>query len=433
MRHRRQAAAWAGRAQGDHPEEERTMKLDWAAGLSGTTGPFATVSVDASRDEPDAAREIELRWQAHARRLADLGAPDAVVKALGEAVTAPHGRAGDVGQLLVATADGIALDLVLPRPPVRESASWGPVPQLLPAVRALNGRLSYVLAEVDSAGGAIHVVTPWGEAASEEVRGDHDVLHRVPGGGWSHRRYQRRVEDSVARNADEVARALAAIVREHRPDLVLVGGEEKAVTDLLDQSPGEVTGRVHRVHRGSRAPGAGNEARDAEVAELVARHARERRAAVLDRFTGAEARQEAAAQSLPDVVAALQRGQVDELLLVDDPSSDLTLWATGVPEQLALDRDELGAMGAGTGERARADAAIVWAVAGTGAGITLFARDPEDPRHDPDADGEAEPRLRDGIGAVLRWFDESTPRDGAPSMPGHGEPPGERHERRPPA
>ena len=72
----------------------------------------------------------------------------------------------------------------------------------------------------------------------------------------------------------------------------------------------------------------------------------------------------------------------------------------------------------------RADAAITWAAAGTGAGVTVFSRDPEDRALDPDTDGEPEPRLRDGIGAVLRWPDRTTPHDAAPSMPGHGEPRG---------
>ena len=395
------------------------MRLDWASELSGTAGPFATVSIDTSRNEEDAARGVELRWEAHARHLAGLGAPDEVVKALGEAVTAPTHRGGRHGRLAVATSDGVVLDLVLPEPPVRESSSWGPVPQLLPAARALRHHLTYVLAELDAAGGEIHVATPWGKA-SREVQGEHDVLHPVPGGGWSHRRYRSRVEDSIARNAGEVARALADVVRETRPDLVLLTGEEKSVTELLDSASGEVTQRSVRLRHGSRAARDGERARDEEIAAVVADRLRERRAAVFDRFAGGEARQDSAVQSLPDVVAALQRGQVDELLLVDDPSSDLTLWATGQPEQLALVRGDLEAMGvADAAQEVRADAAITWAAVGTGAGITMFDEAPEDPSPD-----ERPPRLRDGIAAVLRWDDDSTPHDGAPSMPGHGEPPG---------
>ena len=408
------------------------MRLDWATELTGRTGPFATVAVDVSRNEENAAHELELRWEAHARRLAELGTPDDVVKSLGDVVVAPPGRGGPTGRLAVATSEGVVLDLVLPEPPARESTLWGPVPNLLPAARARRGNLTYVLAEVDSAGAEISVVTPWG-TMSRDVTGEHDVLHKVPGGGWSHRRYQMRVEDSIARNAGEVARALAEIVREARPDLVLLAGEEKSISEVLDDAPGEVTGRAVRLRHGSRAAKSGETARDEEIAAAVAATLRERRAAVFDRFAAGEARQDLAVQSLPDVVTALQRGQVDELLLVDDPSSDLTLWATGQPEQLALDREDLAAMGvADRAVEVRADAAILWALAGTGAGITIFDAGPEDAGLEGEPDGsddsddsggsaETPPRLRDGIGAVLRWDDASTPHDGAPSMPGHGE------------
>ena len=81
--------------------------------------------IDAGRDDESAAREVELRWEAHARDLSALGAPDDVVKSLGDVVTAPHGRPGDAGRLTVATRDGVVLDLLLPEPPVRESTRDG--------------------------------------------------------------------------------------------------------------------------------------------------------------------------------------------------------------------------------------------------------------------------------------------------------------------
>ena len=56
-----------------------------------------------------------------------------------------------------------------------------------------------------------------------------------------------------------------------------------------------------------------------------------------------------------------------------------------------------------------ASAALLWALLGSGGGITLV---------DP-----AQVRLTGGIGALLRWTDGSTPHDGAPSMPGHGQSP----------
>jgi hypothetical protein len=270
-----------------------------------------------------------------------------------------------------------------------------------------------VLAEVDRTGADLHVVTPWGETTGVEVTGEHDVLHRFGGGGWSHRRFQQRVIDSEERNAAEVAKELGDLAREHHPDLVLVAGDERAVAKVADSAPAHVADRLVRLRSGGRAPGSDDAALQAEIDEVVAGKLRERRAAVLDRFAGAEARQDTAVQSVPDVVTALQRGQVDELLLVDDPSSDLMLWSGGRPEALAVDRGDLEAMGVTEAHQVRADAALIWALAGTGAGITIF-----------DAAGEgddAPPRLRDGIGATLRWDDASTPHDLAPSMPGHGE------------
>jgi hypothetical protein len=407
------------------------MKMTWASELTtgehAVRGPFATVSMDVSRDDSAGGRgrEVGVRWADHARRLAELGAPAAVVEALAGRVTGPTGQSGKLGRLTVANAGGVVLDLILPEPPVRESTLWGPVPQLLPVARALSGRLSYVVAEIDSAGAEIRVVTPWGEAARQQVDGDHDELHRVPGGGWSQRRYQKRVEDSVARNAEEVARELNVVVREQKPDLVFVGGEDHSVTDLLKYVEGGLRDRVVRLKHGRRGAGAGDRNRDEEIAAAMAKETGRRQAELLDRFAGAQARQDGAAQSVDDVVTALQRGQVEEVLLVDTPSSPLTLWATGRPEQLALAPSELKDMGAEGGEQTRADAAIVWAAAGSGAGLTLFADLVEDPLDDAH-DRPRPPQLRDGIGAVLRWSDESTARDGAPSMPGHGEGPGAR-------
>jgi hypothetical protein len=56
---------------------------------------------------------------------------------------------------------------------------------------------------------------------------------------------------------------------------------------------------------------------------------------------------------------------------------------------------------------------LLWATLGSGGGITVLADDDEVPVE-----------LTDGVGALLRWSDPSTPHSAAPSMPGHGEGPG---------
>ena len=108
-----------------------------------------------------------------------------------------------------------------------------------------------------------------------------------------------------------------------------------------------------------------------------------------------------------DVVAVARAGQIDELLLTDDPSSTNHLWVGDQPLALGQTESDVAALGSKRVRRTRADTALVWAVVRADAGVTLL---------DPDQSG-----LRDGIGAVLRWADRSTPHDAAPSMSGHGQ------------
>jgi hypothetical protein len=126
---------------------------------------------------------------------------------------------------------------------------------------------------------------------------------------------------------------------------------------------------------------------------------------VVDRFREAEGRQDVAVQGLSAVLDTLRRGQVEELLLHDDPTSPLKLWVGRAPGAVAERRSELEAMGEQDPQQVRAGAALVWAVLSTDAGITLV-------------DDRAQ--VAEGVAALLRWSDRSTPHDALPSMPGHG-------------
>ena len=384
------------------------MRLDWLHRLTEHAGPFATVVTDASRDGEDADHTVELRWRAHAARLAELGAPEEVVQALAPAVSSPTRRGGAVGRVVVAAPDGVLLDQVLPEPPLEERTSWGPVPDLLPVVRALSRSTSYVLAEVDATGADVQAVSARGdELEAATVVGDHDVLHKFAGGGWSHRRFQMRVQDSVQRNAAEVADQLASEVRRYKPDVVLVTGADASVAALVDECAPPVAERLVRLHTGGRAAGTSEEALAEEISRVLDERSRTRDEEVLDRFARGRAVQRDGVAGLDAVVAAFQRDQVDELLLADRDLDHL-VWVTGTPDQLATSTDDLEAIGATQRSQARADAALVWAAIGTRAGVTVVPSERTD-------------ELADGVGAVLRWVDDSTPHDRAPSMPGHGE------------
>jgi hypothetical protein len=96
------------------------------------------------------------------------------------------------------------------------------------------------------------------------------------------------------------------------------------------------------------------------------------------------------------VVSALQRNQVDTMLIVDDPSADGELWVGPEPTEIATDPQQLAAMAVTDPQRVRADAALLRALVGTDAELAVLAP-------------EEAPELTDGVGAVLRYVDASTP------------------------
>ncbi len=379
--------------------------------LTDIPGPFATAAIDASRVDPASSGDVQVRWEDEARRLLELGAPQAVVDAMSAAATAQTGLGGERTRVVVASGDRVVLDLVVPGRPVRPEALYGPVPQLMPVVRALSGAVTYAVARVDRAGADLEVRTPTGtEAETEEVEGGHDVLHKTAAGGWSQRRYQARAQDSWDQNAGEVADRLASIVRQDKPQVVLVAGDESAIASLRRQVAPEVEERLVVLDSGGRAAGTSEEAEQEAVDQALEQHVGHRRAALLDRFREQLGRQQEAVEGVGPVVEALRRGQVEELLLHDDPSSTLRLWVGEEPLQVGLTEQDARAAGATRPQETRADAALVWALLGSKAGMTLLP------------DGEQE--LLEGIGAVLRWSDQATQHLGAPSMPGHGQGPG---------
>lgn len=126
--------------------------------------------------------------------------------------------------------------------------------------------------------------------------------------------------------------------------------------------------------------------------QTIAEVADQRITAALDRFGV----QEDVGAGLDAVVSALQRNQVDTMLIVDDPSANGELWIGPEPTEIAVDPTQLSAMSVDDPQQVRADAALVRALVGTDAALTVLGAD------------EA-PQLTDGVGAVLRYVDEGTP------------------------
>lgn len=388
------------------------MDLHWLKPLLGRPGPFITVLLDATRSDATGDAEVADRWKSLRRELASAGASDTVLDLIEERVTRPDGVAGPHGRVVVADAEEIVVDRTVKEPPAQSSAVYDAVPALAPAVRAADQATSFVLVEIDRQGADL----TWSDGTSarperEVVEGDHDVLHKIrEGGGWSHRRMQTRAEDSWERNAETVAADLDKQVAERHPEIVLVTGDVRAVALLREAVGQQVRELLFEVQGGSRADGVNQAAFEQRVSEALFAHRARRREGVIDRFRTAQGRGEAAVTSVEDLVTVLQRGQVAELLILDDltlPGSALTERTLSVgpePLQIAVRPDDLSALGApeGSARPMPADAAILRAALGQDAGLTLVP------------DGAAD--LVDGVGAILRWVDESTPNESVPSQ-----------------
>jgi len=388
------------------------VELHWFKPLLGRPAPFVTVHLDATRADASGDEEVAGRWRSLRRELERAGATATVLDEIEERVTRPTGVAGPHGRVVVADGAGVVVDRVLKEPPAQSTAVLDDVPVLLPAVRAADQATRFLLVEIDRQGADLTWSDGSGlrDAAKESVEGDHDVLHKArEGGGWAHRRMQMRAEDSWERNAETVAADLDRQVVEKKPEIVLVTGDVRAVSLLCHAVAPRTKDLLVEVAGGSRADGVKQDVFQQRVAEALEQFRARRREDTLERYRSEIGRGGAAVTSLDDVVTVLQRGQVRELVLHEDvtlPDSTLsarTLWVGPEPLQIATGESDLVGIGVTEGARRMpADVALLRAALGQDAGLTIAT------------DGSVD--VLDGVGAVLRWNDDSTPSEAVPTQ-----------------
>lgn len=349
-------------------------------------GDVVTAYVDVSRASETGAREVETRIANLGRDLDAAGVDESTAAAVAERLARPTGHGGDASRVVVAGGGKVVTDLVV-GDGVGDDHHVGPVAHLLQLGRALADSVGYVLVRVDHAGADITVSDTLGLDERETVsEGDHDVLHKVPGGGWSHRRFQARAEDSWDRNADTVAKDLDRIVREEQPDLVLLAGDPRGIARLRESVGGQVVERLEVLEHGSRADGASDERLDEEVAAAVQRCRTRRIDAVLDRLGPVDAPR---AVGVGETLEALRRGEVETLVLLRGALDDREAYAGPEPLLLATDPGELTALGVEDPQRDSLEELLFRAALGQDADVL--------PLHAPVG------VLPDGVGAVLRF------------------------------
>lgn len=391
------------------------MKIDWLKPLLDAPGPFVTVYIDATRSG-EGDREVENRWKSVRRSLEKDGADAGLLDTIAEEIVRPTRVGGPHGRVVIADESGLLVDRVTKTPPAVQKGTYGPFPALLQAAGAADESVDYLRIVVDRLGADL----TWSEAGGhlpyaehESVDGGHDVVNKVSTGGLSHKRIESRAEDSWERNAEAVAAEVERQVVEHRPEVLLLSGDVRAVALLKGALPKKTAQLVVDVAGGSRGHGVNEESFEANIHAALEAFRAERREKVLDDFRLEHGRSTGGVTGLDDVIAVLARGQVRELLLSDEygPGTELdgrTVWVGAGPLEIATSREGLTALGATADEHELpATIALVRAALGQDAGLTFVPAESLS--------------LADGAGALLRWHDSGTPGDElAPSMSSDG-------------
>ena len=362
------------------------------------SGPYATVCADVTHTTENADTEVELRVRALGEQLTDQGAPEVVVEAVRSRLLEAN-EGGEIGTLrgraLVVAADGsVVLDQPLVDAPRREVAEYSPTPDLMPILRQLPGRVSHIVVVTDRVGADISVATLVGRPEIEdEVEGDSFQIRKFQGGGWAHHRYQHNAENKWIHNADNVAGRIASLVRRLHPRFVLLAGDMRARQILTDRASDPWSDLIVSMDEGGRAAGADREPVDQRAAELVAEHEAREEADAVEKIESAAAHG-LAVTGTASVVEALRKGQVETLVLADQPDDEKLLVGSS-PLLLGTGQGDMDALGVQEVHLVPADRALLAAAVAGSAGVVVVPRAAM-PGDIP-------------VAAILRYTDDSTP------------------------
>ncbi len=196
----------------------------------------------------------------------------------------------------------------------------GPAPDLFQLARLLDDLETAVVALVDTNTARLFVVR---RGWLDEVGGPDDdpkYYGKRAVGGWSQANYQRHTDEVRAQFARQVAADLDRLVERVGATRVILAGDEVAIPHLQSALPRRVADLVHdEVPRiDIRAPR--DEVKE-EIAPLLAAAEADEARSRAEQLVGAVRAGRLGVAGLAETRAALERGQVDTLLL--DPGADL--------------------------------------------------------------------------------------------------------------
>lgn len=234
----------------------------------------------------------------------------------------------------LAGADGLALfacsgiglwEELRSNEPFDTQVAADPNADLFQLARLLDDSVSAVVAVVDTNTCRLFVTRRGG---LEERRGPDeppDEHRRHEQGGWSQARYQRHVDMQDRRFAKEAAAAIERLVARERAQHVILAGEERAISVLDGELPEAVRPLLdHVAHLPMRSS---SEAVRAEVAPILAALEEAEGQDLADRAIAEWRAGDLGVVGIDATMAALEAGQVDQLVIDESAALDVDLRA----------------------------------------------------------------------------------------------------------
>ena len=285
--------------------------LDDLRHLTDLDGPFVTLLLPAPSHHADADDRFAIQHKNALKAVADRWPVADLADLEKDLADLPHDAGA--GVIVVRAADGTTL-VEFVDDPLEPAAFVGSFPRLAPLIESRRRTVSHVVVEADRAGADLTAFDGGSVVETDTVEGDTEHIHRGHPGGWSQRRFQQRAETTWEENADDVAEATLELADRVDARLVAVAGPPRARTMVVAALEGAVGRHVSVVSVEAGDPDG--------IAEEVTRQTAT--VAAADAKTAIEA----AAESMGtaddfdgDVLAAIEAGRVEMLLVHDDGST----------------------------------------------------------------------------------------------------------------
>lgn len=371
------------------------MQLRDLSTVLAAPGPFVTVLVGAESAVEQAAERYETAWKSMLQQLEQEGVAAPVREAIADA-RGEHSE-GDARLVVASVPDAkVVLAESVSSRPATDTVVQGTLPDLLPVLDEITTRVPHVVVLADRHGAEVSARYDTDKVAQElTVKGTELHTRKVGTGGWAHRRYLHRVEEQWEANARDIATTVQQLAEAIDAEIIVAAGDVREINLVQDSLPEHLKAKWVEV-QGTRGGDGSEQIVQQRIADAVAMHVVAGTLELLEEYAQERGQAKRACDGLASVVDALRKAQVQTLLITTDSDQSTQLWFGEDPTQLGLTREEVEQLGATSVTEGPLVSVLLRSALATGADVQLVPH-------------QSEQAPAEGIGAILRYTDDSTP------------------------